>query len=123
MFRLTEEEAEEVTRRIESLEQKDKYEQYQSEYIPDSEIHAITREFIYISTPNLEDGRLYRVPRDRYSDKGILSINIDDSCGEAVLARKGPFLAFEKIGLYIDIRTDEKMKAAGVECVRPDEII
>ena len=123
LFRLTEEEAEEVNRRIESLEQKDKYEQYQSEYIPDSYIHAITREFIYISTPNLEDGRLYRVPRDRYSDKGLLSINIDDSCGEAVLARKGPFLAFEKIGLYIDIRTDEKMKAAGVECVKPDEII
>ena len=102
---------------------KDKYEKYQTEYIPHSDIYAITHKFIYISTPSLSDGKLFRIPRDKYSDKGILTINIDDSGGEIVIARQGPYLAFEKIGLYIDVRTEEKMKEAGVERVEINEII
>ena len=123
LFRASQEQEDELIQRLESLELKDKFEKYQAEYIPDSDIYAITREFIYISTPNLENGELYRVPRDRYSDKGILSINIDDSCGECVIAQEGPYLAFEKIGLYIDIRTEEKMVEKGIERVKPNEII
>lgn len=123
LYRVTEKEEEELIKRIESLELKDKYEKYQTEYIPHSNIYAITHKFIYISTPSLSDGKLFRIPRDKYSDKGILTINIDDSGGEIVIARQGPYLAFEKIGLYIDVRTEEKMKEAGVEQVGINEII
>lgn len=123
LFRLSQQEKYELTERIESLELRDKYEKFQTEYITGSDIFAITREFIYISSPNLPDGQLYRIPRDRYGDKGIKEINIDDRGGESVILQQGPYLGFEKIRLYIDIRTDEKMHDAGIERVQPNEII
>ena len=123
LFRASEKKAEDLARRIESLNIKDRYEEFKTERIPDSEPYAITRKFIYIHSPNLEEGQLYRVPRDRYMDEGILSITIDDNCGECIIAKQGPYLAFEKIGLYIDIRNSEKMKEAGVEHVSMNEII
>lgn len=123
LFRASEQEEEALTRRIESLELKDKFEKYRSEYIPDSDLIAITHKFLYISSPSLTDGQLYRIPRERYSDKGIRSINIDDACGECIIARQGPYIRFEKIDLTIDIRTDEKIREAGIVRVRPNEII
>ena len=123
LFRLSQQENNELTKRIKSLELKDKYEKFQTEYITDSDLFAITRKFIYISSPNLPDGQLYRIPREMDSNKGIKNINIDDRCGECVIAQEGPYLAFEKIGLYIDIRTEEKMLEAGIELVKYNEII
>ena len=117
LYRASEKKTEDLIGRIESLNMKDKYEEYQTERITDSEPYAITRKFIYIHSPNLEEGQLYRVPRDRYRDQGIMSITVDDNCAECIIARQGPYLGFEKIGLYIDIRDTEKMKEAGVECV------
>ena len=42
---------------------------------------------------------------------------------ECIIANDGPYLGFERIGLYIDIRTEEKMLEAGIELVKYNEII
>ena len=127
LHRLSQKDMEKFYAELESKKLVDKYEKYKSEYIPDSEIYAITREFIYVISGNNEhEGEikfLYKIPKERYIEDDIYDINIYDSVGECIIANDGPYLGFERIGLYIDIRTEEKMLEAGIELVKYNEII
>jgi hypothetical protein len=63
------------------------------------------------------------IPKERYIKYDIHDINIYDSVGECIVANDGPYLGFERIGLHIDIRTDDKLLEACIERVKPTEII
>lgn len=121
-YKLSDEDKEEFYELLSLKTQKELYEEYKSEYIADSRIYAITRDFIYIIPHEEESNFLYRIPRDRYIDDYILRINVDDTAGLAIIAQEGPFIGFEDIGLYLDIRTEEKMSEAGIECVSLNDI-
>lgn len=122
LYRATEEKSQYLQDLLESLKTVDAYEDYKTEYIPDSSIFAITKEYIYIIPPAPENHFLYKIPRNKYIDKGILNVNVDDTAGVAVIMKKGPYIGFEELGLYIDISSDEKIQEAEIEIVGFDEI-
>lgn len=115
LYKLNDEESEAIAKFINSQNIVDKYEKFKSEYIPGSRIYAITRDFIYITPDETESDFLYKISREKYIDEGILRINADDLAGLVVIAQEGPFIAFEDISLYIDIRDEEKLKEAEIE--------
>lgn len=112
-----------VYERLESIKQTDKFDAYKTEYIPGSRIYAITLDYIYIISPEDNPDSLYKISRDKYIDEHISRINVDDLGGVAVIAKKGPYIGFEKIGLYIDISSEEKIQEAGIEIVKMNEIV
>lgn len=65
---------------------------------------------------------MYKISRNKYIDDNILEINVDDLAGVAVIAQKGPYIGFEKIGLYIDISSKEKLIESEVEIVQFNDI-
>lgn len=122
LYRATEEENHYLQEKIDSLKLVDAYENYKSEYIPDSRIFAITQDFIYIIPPAPDNNFLYKISRMKYIDNDILSVNVDDTAGVAVIMQNGPYIGFEKIALYIDISSEEKIREAEIEIVGFDEI-
>lgn len=120
LYRANEEQESLFYEKAKSLKQIDKFESYKSEYLPESRIFAITSDFIYIVPP--EHDFLYKISRNKYIDDNILEINVDDLAGVAVIAQKGPYIGFEKIGLYIDISSKEKLIESEVEIVQFNDI-
>ena len=122
LYRATKEEGKYLQEKIDSLKLVDAYENYKTEYIPDSRIFAITQDFIYIIPPAPGNNVLYKISRNKYIDNDILRITVDDTAGFAILAQNGPYIGFEKIALYIDISSEEKIREADIEIVGFDEI-
>jgi hypothetical protein len=117
LYKVDDEKVDEINELFASKSIIDKYEKYKSEYIAGSRIHAITPGFIYITPDETQSDFLYKIPRDKYIDYDILAIDVDDLAGLVVIAQEGPFIGFEKICLYIDISSDEKLKEAHIEKV------
>lgn len=123
LIKLDEEEEQAFRQRLETKQVIDKYEKYKTEYLPGSRIYAITPDYIYILPGEPEESHfLYQVPRLNYIDDGIMHITVDELAGVAVIAQDGPYIGFEIIRLYIDIRTDEAMENAGIRRVPLDDI-
>lgn len=122
LYRATEEKTLDLHNLLESLKTVDAYDDYKTEYIPDSRIFAITKDYIYIIPPAPENHFLYKISRMKYIDNGILCVNVDDTAGVAVIMKAGPYIGFEEIALYIDISSEEKIQEAEIEIVGFDQI-
>lgn len=118
LYKATEAQVSEYEKAIESRRCQDKYEKYKSEYDADTHILAITQNYIYVKAREPET--VYRINKSKYDDRYISSVDIDSPAGIATIASESPYIGFEKIGLYIDVRDENSLSEKGVEKIHVD---
>ena len=91
----------------------DRYANYRTVYDVGTCILAITQNHIYVKAR--ENNFVYRIDKEKYEYKNISSVRIDSPAGIATIASDGPYIGFESIGLYIDVKNESTLRDKGVE--------
>ena len=98
---------------VTSCECCDRYANYRTVYDVGTCILAITQNHIYVKAR--ENNFVYRIDKEKYEYKNISSVRIDSPAGIATVASDGPYIGFESIGLYIDVKDENTLHNKGVK--------